>query len=136
MKRRLFAHLVLSALLGFLTLLVVGALMASSEEALAAKLGGDARVQMLWTTAVGGAVAGLGTALLLLLFPVGPTSKVFFGAVCGPAVAALLFGTQTLRGDRPSDLAGLVVIALAAGLLVGTLEANRVLRERRRAASE
>ncbi len=78
-----------------------------------------------------GALVAIAQALLLLLFPVGPASKVVYGLVCGPAVPMLLWAPPMLRRGNAEDAGAIVVLGMLVGLLVGVLDANRVARARR-----
>ena len=145
-------HLLRAGLLGGFTLLILGTVMVAAEhqknrpsgprltEAAppATSQGDTATVESgpevigmrrhVFQMSVLGAIVGIFTALLLMVFPVGPTTKVVFGMLCGPVLPMLLFVPATAGVD---DAGGMVLLGAAVGLLVGLLEASRVARKRR-----
>lgn len=142
-------HLLRAVLVGGLVLFVIGVVVAAGERpqsaappdaaaAPAAPDAGDAGpavppLRFAFQTAFAGALVALVTTLLLSLFPVGPTTKIVYGAVFGPVLPMLAWAPQTLREGRPDDVGGLLLLGILTGLLVGLLEANRVIQDRRKA---
>jgi len=149
-------HLLRAALVGFLTLVTVGALQRAGElekrdaasaraELEAPAAGSDDRLAEATRPEAGPRAAGRGGALgamlavgilgalvavastlLLMLFPVGPASKIVLGLVCAPALPLLVFAPGMLRRGQADDVGGILLIGLLVGLLAGILEANRV----------
>lgn len=145
-----FTHLLRAALIGFLALFTVAGLMIGAElekqgrPELAAPTNGDGAAAepadapsaqrpmgAMFGLGLLGALIAVGATLLLLLFPVGPTSKIVYGLVCGPALPMLLWAPSNLSRGKAGDVGAIVLLGMLLGLLVGILEANRVIRERR-----
>lgn len=152
-------HLARAGLVGFMALLLVGALMVAAERKKQDEAGGPADVEAVTTDsdaaagggddpttekkesgagqviqmAILGAFVGMFSLLLLLLFPVGPTSKIFLGLLCGPVVPTL-FTLPNRPG--PDDLGGAILLGALVGMMVGLLEANRLITNRRRERRE
>ncbi len=78
-----------------------------------------------------GGVFGIATAVLLLMFRVGPVAKVFMGAFCGPPLPVILLTHSVIEQGKAKDLGGLVFLCIVIGLLVGGLDASRVVQRRR-----
>ena len=160
MKR--FAHTFRAALLGFMTLFVIGILIIAAdskkhrkqfyeraqERAIAAGepldlVAQDAELQAAFAKEQIGAVVVIGLVgaffsigLLLILrylFPVGPTSKIVIGSVCGPFLPMLVFAPNQIANGKADDLNAVLLLGMIVGALIGLLEANRVIQLRREA---
>lgn len=159
---RHLGHFLRIGLLGFITLFVVGTLIAAGDHANARRryfeqqqqaasaagqpfdaerqegelLAGLAREQflgLLLMGLVGGVLTIVTAALLRVAFPVGPASKIVIGALCGPFLPLLIMGPRHIsQGHNPDDLGGITLLAMLLGALAGLLEANRIFAERAR----
>jgi uncharacterized integral membrane protein len=138
-----------AALIGALAMIVMGSLIVAGEQSKAHSNagvnGGEAhaaepaasdaskpspRAAMMMFGLLGAIVAVL-THLLLLLFAVGPVTKVVFGLVCGPVIPVFFFAPPEIEQGHAENVGGLLMIGMLIGLLVGLLDANRVAAERR-----
>lgn len=119
---KVLLHLLRAALAGALVMLTLyGLMLADPSHA-------DTNVGLFL---VAGVFCGLAAAVLLLLFRVGPVMKVVLGLFCGPALPVLVLAPRLVAEGKHQVLGGLVVLWAVIGLLVGALDASRVIRMRR-----
>ena len=128
--------LALAALIGAVLLFIVGVLMVAenAHQSVNAEIDPERRqgVGAALVLSLLGAAIATTTGLMLLMFPVGPASKIVFGVVCGPVLPLLLFAPEHIRDGRPpNDLGGPILLGMVIGLLAGIMEANRVIAARR-----
>jgi hypothetical protein len=119
---KFFRELLRAGFVGFVVLVVFGGVFASG-----AKAPDSPSVASIYGIGFAGFVIGVVTLLLLRLVGTGPKTCVALAPILAAFTATVCFAPKMLSSEKPEDLAGVIVLALLAGLFVGLVDASRTL---------